>query len=81
MKIIDIPLRTLYNIDPACLCLHNLYIVKNNEFFIDWTKEIEKELQTGQYVIKKKNAISRYVSRSRIITKINERVTKDIFTN
>jgi hypothetical protein len=40
------PLRNLLGIVTACLCLHNVCIIENDEFSLDRVKEVEKELQT-----------------------------------
>jgi len=45
LKKIDMPLRNLPDIVTASLCLHNLCILENDEFSMDWAKEAEKELQ------------------------------------
>ena len=35
----------MLDINTACLCLHNLCILDDDEFFMDWIEEVEKELQ------------------------------------
>ncbi len=45
LKRIDIPLRNLPDIVTATLCLHNMCILENDKFDMDWAKVAEKELQ------------------------------------
>jgi len=41
----DMPLRNLPNIITASICLHNLCIIEDDEFDMDWAKAAEIELQ------------------------------------
>jgi len=45
LKRIDMPLQNKPDIITVSLCLYNLYILENDEFSMDWAKEVEKELQ------------------------------------
>ena len=44
LKQIDMPLRNLPDIVTACLCHHNLCIIEDDEFSIDWAKKAENKL-------------------------------------
>ena len=43
------PLRNVPNIVTASLCLHNLYIIQNDELNMEWTIGAEKDLQEGDF--------------------------------
>ena len=45
LKRIDMPLSNVPDIVTASLCLHNLCILENDEFCMDWAKDAERELQ------------------------------------
>ena len=45
LKRIDMPLRNVPDIVTASLCLHNLYIIKKDEFNMEWAVDIENDLQ------------------------------------
>jgi len=39
------PLQNMLDIVTISLCLHDMCILENDEFSMDWAKEVEKELQ------------------------------------
>ena len=45
LKRIDMPLQNVPDIVTASLCLHNLCILENDDFDMDWAKSVEEELQ------------------------------------
>jgi len=46
LKRLEMPLRNVLDIVTMFLCFHNLCILENDEFSMDWAKEAEKELYT-----------------------------------
>ena len=38
-------LRNVPDIVTAVLCLHNLYIIQNDEFHMEWAVDVENDLQ------------------------------------
>ena len=45
LKRIDLPLQNMPNIVTTSLCLHNLCTLENDGFGMDWTRNVEEELQ------------------------------------
>ena len=45
LKRIDMPLQNVPDIVTASLCLHNLCILENDDFDMDWARSAEEELQ------------------------------------
>ena len=45
LKMIDMPFQNILDIITTSLCPHNVYILESNEFDMNWTRSVEKELQ------------------------------------
>ena len=45
LKRIDMPLQNVPDIVTASLCLHNLCILENDDFDMDWARTAKEELQ------------------------------------
>ena len=45
LKRIDMPLQNVLDIVTTSLCLHNLCILENDEFDMNWARSAEEELQ------------------------------------
>jgi hypothetical protein len=78
-------LWNIFDIVIIILCLYNLYGVENNNFSIDWAKEVEKEIQTQTNMIleinKQKddfNALESSLIEMTVLQKINSQTKKTI---
>ena len=63
LKRIDMPLQNVLDIVTASLCLHNLCILENDDFDMDWARSVEEELQKEAIM-----ALSRMHERDRFMS-------------
>ena len=63
LKRIDMPLQNMPDIIIASLCLHDLCILENDDFDMDWARSAKEELQReANMVLDKMHEIDRFIS-------------------